>query len=46
MRGLHICVHKYILVHVCLCTLVPKCVFICVCLLKVHAGLQKVAAML
>lgn len=38
---LHICVHIYISVLVYLCALGPKCVFICVCLLKVHDGLWK-----
>lgn len=38
---LHICVHMYISVLVYLCALGPKCVFICVCVLKVHDGLWK-----
>lgn len=37
---LHICVHMYISVHIHLCALVPKRVFmnVYVCLLKVHDG--------
>lgn len=38
---LHSCVHMSILVLVYLCALGPKCVFIRVCLLKVHDGLWK-----